>query len=41
VSSDFPGTFNKEKSRLTATLNGGGPDLVLETSGGNVTIRSK
>jgi len=39
VNSDFPGTMNKQKTRLTARLNGGGTDLVLETSGGNVNIR--
>ena len=41
VNSDFPGTLNKEKTRLTAKLNGGGTALALETSGGNVSIRSK
>src|SRR6266853_1191672 len=35
VNSDFPGTLNKEKTRLTAKLNGGGTALALETSGGN------
>lgn len=40
VESDFPGTSNKQKTRLTAQLNGGGPNLMLETSGGNVRIRS-
>jgi DUF4097 and DUF4098 domain-containing protein YvlB len=39
VHSDFPGVSNKEKTKLTARINGGGPDLVLETSGGNVNIR--
>ena len=41
VHSDFPGTFNKEKTKLTAQINGGGTALALETSGGNVSIRSK
>ncbi len=41
VTSDFPGTLNRERTRLTARLNGGGTGLALETSGGNVTIRSK
>jgi DUF4097 and DUF4098 domain-containing protein YvlB len=41
VSSDFPGTLNKQKTTLTARINGGGPNLVLQTSGGNVNIRSK
>jgi DUF4097 and DUF4098 domain-containing protein YvlB len=41
VNSAFPGTSNKDKTRLTARINGGGPALALETSGGNVNIRSK
>jgi DUF4097 and DUF4098 domain-containing protein YvlB len=41
VNSDFPGTLNKDKTRLTARLNDGGTALALETSGGNITIRSK
>jgi len=41
VTSDFPGTLNKEKTRLAARINGGGTALALETSGGNVNIRSK
>ena len=41
VSSDFPGTLNRHKTSLTARLNGGGTALALETSGGNVSIRSK
>jgi DUF4097 and DUF4098 domain-containing protein YvlB len=41
VTSDFPGTLNKQKTRLTARLNGGGTGLALETSGGNVNIRGK
>jgi DUF4097 and DUF4098 domain-containing protein YvlB len=41
VSSDFPGTLNKSKTKLTARLNGGGTALALETSGGNVSVRSK
>ena len=41
VNSDFPGTLNKEKTRLSAKLNGGGPELILETSGGNVNVRKK
>jgi hypothetical protein len=39
VSSDFPGDFNKQKTKLTAQINGGGPEVVLQTSGGNVQIR--
>ncbi len=41
VQSDFPGTLNKQKTKLTAQINGGGPNLVLETSGGNVSIRKQ
>jgi DUF4097 and DUF4098 domain-containing protein YvlB len=41
VKSDFPGTLNKSKTKLTAQINGGGPDLVLETTGGNINIKSK
>ncbi len=41
VSSDFPGIFNKEKTKLTAQMNGGGTDLVLKTSGGDVTIKKQ
>jgi DUF4097 and DUF4098 domain-containing protein YvlB len=39
VTSDFPGDFNKQHTRLTAQINNGGPELVLETSGGNVSVR--
>jgi DUF4097 and DUF4098 domain-containing protein YvlB len=39
VSSDFQGEVNKSHTQLTAQINGGGPNLVLETSGGNVKIR--
>jgi DUF4097 and DUF4098 domain-containing protein YvlB len=41
IHSDFPGNLNKQKTTLTAQLNGGGPALVLETSGGSVNIRRK
>jgi len=41
LASDFPGAFNKQGTRLTAQINGGGPSLMLETSGGNVSIRKK
>jgi DUF4097 and DUF4098 domain-containing protein YvlB len=41
IHSDFPGTLNKQKTQLSAQLNGGGTDLLLETSGGNVNIRRK
>lgn len=41
VSSDFPGDFNKNRTKLVARINGGGPGLILETSGGNVDVRKK
>lgn len=41
VRSDFPGDMNKQRTKLVAQVNGGGPDLLLETSGGNVDIRKK
>jgi len=41
IASDFPATFNKQRTKLTAQINGGGPSLVLETSGGNVSVRKK
>ncbi len=39
VESDFDGEFNKSRTKLVAHINGGGPELLLETSGGNVEIR--
>jgi DUF4097 and DUF4098 domain-containing protein YvlB len=41
IHSDFPGTLNKQKTSLSGQINGGGPKLVLETSGGNVEIRKQ
>ncbi len=41
IHSDFPGQANRDRSQLTAQANGGGPDLLLETSGGNITIRRR
>ena len=41
VTSDFPGTMNKENTRLSAKLNEGGPALILETSGGHINVRKK
>jgi DUF4097 and DUF4098 domain-containing protein YvlB len=39
ITSDFPGQMNKQRSKLTAQVNGGGPELVLDTSGGNIEVR--
>ena len=41
VRTDFPVTIQGEikKSRLNADINGGGPELVLRTSGGNINIK--
>ena len=41
VSTDFPITVRGRLSRssLTASLNGGGPELYLRTSGGNIDLR--
>lgn len=39
VRSDFPGDMNKQRTRLTARVNGGGPQVTLETAGGNVDVR--
>jgi DUF4097 and DUF4098 domain-containing protein YvlB len=41
VNSDFDGEFNKQRTRLVAEINGGGPAMRLFTSGGNVEIRKK
>ena len=41
IRSDFAGEMNKQRTKLVAQVNGGGPDLVLETSGGDVEIRRK
>ena len=41
ITSDFPGIFNKQKTKLDAQINGGGTDLVLKTSGGDITIRKQ
>ncbi len=40
VTTDFPVTVQGElsKSHLRATINGGGPDLILHTSGGSIYI---
>lgn len=41
IHSDFEGDNGKDHSKLVASLNGGGPGLVLETGGGNVRINRK
>lgn len=41
VQSDFPGDLSKDRMRLTAELNGGGPEMLLQTSGGDVHIRKQ
>jgi DUF4097 and DUF4098 domain-containing protein YvlB len=41
VNSDFDGEFNKQRTKLVAKLNGGGPEMRLSTAGGNVEIRKK
>jgi DUF4097 and DUF4098 domain-containing protein YvlB len=41
VKSDFDGEFNKQRTKLIAKLNGGGPEMRLSTTGGNVDIRKK
>ena len=41
VRSDIEGEFNKQRTQLVAKLNGGGPELLLETTGGNVRISQK
>jgi hypothetical protein len=41
VRTEFPVTVQGEikKNRLNADINGGGPDLILRTSGGNINIK--
>ena len=41
VTSDFDGEFNKQRTKLVAKINGGGPQMKLSTSGGNVDIRKR
>lgn len=43
VSADIPVTIRgtMEKNRLQGTINGGGPALVLRTSGGGISIRGR
>lgn len=41
VNSDFDGEFNKQRTKLVAKINGGGPQMKLSTSGGNVDIRRR
>ena len=39
IETDFPGDMNKQGTRLAAQIRGGGPEVALHTSGGNVEIR--
>lgn len=41
VKSEFPGELNKQRDRYSAELNGGGPSVVLQTSGGNITVKKR
>jgi DUF4097 and DUF4098 domain-containing protein YvlB len=41
VSSDFTVDGRIKKKSIRGSINGGGPDLVLKTSGGNVKIRKR
>jgi len=41
IRSDFEGNLSKDRTRLTAQVNGGGPAVLLQTSGGNVSIRKQ
>jgi DUF4097 and DUF4098 domain-containing protein YvlB len=41
VNSDFDGEFNKQRTKLVAKLNGGGPQMRVQTSGGSIDIRRK
>jgi DUF4097 and DUF4098 domain-containing protein YvlB len=41
IRSDFPGEMNKNRTKLAAQINGGGPDIMLETSGGDVELRRR
>ena len=41
VKSDFPGEFNKRSDHYSAELNGGGPSVTLQTSGGNVEVKKR
>ena len=38
VRSEIEGELNKQRTHLVAQLNGGGPELLLETTGGDVKI---
>ena len=41
VKSDFPGELSKGQDRYSAELNGGGPSVVLQTSGGSITVKKR
>lgn len=40
VSSDLPVDGSVKKQRIKGTINGGGPDLILRTSGGSVRLNT-
>jgi hypothetical protein len=39
VQSDFDGEWNKQRNKLVAQVNGGGPELDIQTTGGSIKIR--
>jgi hypothetical protein len=39
VQSDFDGEWNKQRNKLVAQINGGGPELDVQTTGGSIKIR--
>jgi len=41
IQSDFPGNTDNSRSKFVAHLNGGGPEILLETSGGNIKIHRR
>lgn len=41
VKTDFEGDYNKQRTTIVAEINGGGPELSAETTGGNINVRRK